>query len=163
MKPFIITILSLFILSCSSNYFSFTEENLFDKVFAASESKDSNNLSDSDLEQILLYISKGKVRWIDLYKVLSKEPFLSVAFFQEGLKISMAYALPERPSEVLKFVDESNIKFICGIPFIEPSQSEVNSYYLKTTTALKNTTFNEHWKNKCLTTLNETMSRKNQT
>lgn len=163
MKFLLIATLLLFIFSCSSNKFRSTEENLFDKVFAASELKDSTNLTDIDFDQILLYISKGKVRWIDLYDLLNKDPFLSVAFFQEGLKISMAYALPERPSEVLKFVDESNVKFICGIPFIEPSQSEVDSYYLKTTTALKNITFNEYWKNKCLMTLNEAMSRKNQT
>ncbi|QEW34409.1 hypothetical protein D0N50_13790 [Erwinia billingiae] len=74
---------------------------------------------------------------------------------QEGLNISMAYALPENPSEVLKFVDELNIGAICGAPFIEPTQDEMDKYFSKTNAALNRLTSEEYWRKRCLLELNK--------
>ncbi|MEJ5111831.1 hypothetical protein [Erwinia billingiae] len=159
MKWLIILIFTLLTVSCSSFGAKKAENNLFNKVMMASQKEDIQSLSDVDYDQISHYISWGDARWVSLYPKLRRSPFLGITSLQEGLNISMAYALPENPSEVLKFVDELNIGAICGAPFIEPTQDEMDKYFSKTSAALKRLSSEEYWKKRCLLELNK--SRRN--
>lgn len=69
----------------------------------------------------------------------------------------MAYALAENPAEVLKFVDINNVDGIRGAPFIEPTQQELNSYFIKARAALMATSAQAIWKYRCLMTLDREM------
>lgn len=82
-----------------------------------------------------------------------------MTYFQEGLTISMAYALPDHPSEVLKFVDENNVNSICGMPFIEPTGDEINKYYLKARTATMAANPDIPWKKRCLSIMDNIMKK----
>lgn len=159
MKKLIPMTLLFIVLSCTSNNVKTTEHILFDKVVFAIKSGDIQSFSEFDYEHISTYISNGVARWVDLYPKLSKEPFLGITSFQEGLNIAMAYALSVNPSEVLKFVNGSNVDYICGVPFIEPTQGEIDSYYLKAHAALKKITSDSHWKEKCLSILTSAMNK----
>ena len=150
----------LFVLffSCYSNANSNRESVVFGKVGEAIKKENNASISDDDYDDISRYISNGEKRWIDLYSDLRKEPFLGVTSLQEGLNISMAYALSKNPSEVLKFVDKSNIEFICGVPFIELTQDEINEYYSKTRLAILAVNSTSFWQDRCLFTLDKVMS-----
>lgn len=155
MKWLIIIISPLFSLSCTSANLHSAEQILLDKVIVASKINDSNTLSVDDYDKISEYISLGRTRWIELYPLLNKAPFLGETSFQEGLDIAMAYALPENPPEVLKFVDESNVDKICGMPFIEPNQDEIKNYLSQTRIALGKLPAGLPWKSKCMSNLNK--------
>ncbi|MEG3135057.1 hypothetical protein SC206_15970 [Rouxiella sp. T17] len=154
MKIFIVFIFILFFSSCSLNNSKSTEQALFDKVIAASKDNDGKNLSDVDYDRVLKYISKGKTRWITLYPILNKKPFLDTTFFQEGLNIAMAYALPKSPLEVLKYVDLKNIDDICGAPFIETTFAEKKRYLLKSIKAINKVTSGGQKEYVCIFNLN---------
>jgi hypothetical protein len=70
----------------------------------------------------------------------------------------MASALPENPSAVIRFVNETNVEFICGIPFIEPTPTEVEVYYVKASAALKDLISGGPWKKRCLFTLKKAVA-----
>lgn len=150
----------LFILffSCYSNANSHRELVVFEKVGEAIKNKNSASISDDEYDDVSNYISEGKKRWVDLYPALKKEPFSGVASFQEGLDISMAYALSQNPAEVIKFIDKSNVEFICGVPFIEPTQDEINEYYSKARLAILGVRSKSIWKDRCLFTLDKAMA-----
>lgn len=152
-------ILWLFAAGCTFNKGYASEHLLFEKIQNAIHLNNSANISDSEYEDLLSYISEGKERWIDLYPDLNNAPFLGMTFFQEGLNVSMAYALPENPAEVLKFVDENNISSVCGAPFIEPAVDEINAYYLKARAAITALSSDIRWKARCLATLNRVMAK----
>jgi hypothetical protein len=158
MKWLLIITFTLISLSCSSNNLKSAERLLYDKVIIASKTNDSNNLSDVDYDQISEYISQGKSRWIELYPILNRSPFLGATSFQEGLNISMAYALPKNPLKILKFVDKNNVGYICGAPFIEPTQDEVDDYFSQASMALKNLSPGGQWKNECIFNLNKSVA-----
>lgn len=160
MKWIVIITLAIFCISCSSGNYKSAEKILFDKVVAASKNSDGKDLSDDDFEKISEYMSQGKERWIRLYPILNKEPFLGVASLQEGLNIAMAYALSDNPGEVLKFVDDNNVGEICGAPFIEPTDDEINNYFVKTNIALNKLKTGGCWKDRCLFNLRRTMTGK---
>ena len=151
--------LLLLFFSCYSNANPNRESVVFGKVSEAIKNKNNANILYNDYDDIFRYISKGGGRWINLYPKLKKEPFLGITFFQEGLNIAMAYALSEKPLEVMKFIDENNIEFICGIPFIEPTQDEINEYYSKTRLAILAVRSTSSWKDRCLFTLDKAMAR----
>ncbi|WP_395490399.1 hypothetical protein ACG1VR_05435 [Cedecea davisae] len=159
MKKHIPTALLFIVSSCTSNNVNPTEQVLFNKVVFAIKSGDIKKLSEPDYDDVSTYLSNGEARWVELYPKLNKEPFLGITSFQEGLNIAMAYALSVNPSEILKFVNSSNVDYICGIPFIEPTQDEIDSYYLKASAALKKLTSESHWKEKCLSTLTSAMNK----
>jgi len=154
----IYAILFILFFPCFSNASLNRESVVFEKVGAAIKNKNSVNISDDEYDDVSRYMSEGGNRWVDLYPELKKEPFLGVASFQEGLDISMAYALSKNPSEVLKFVDKSNVELICGVPFIEPTQDEINEYYLKARLAILAVRTPSFWKDKCLFTLDKVMA-----
>lgn len=156
--PFILVL--LFISACSSGISDTEEQAVYWKVTSAINNQDSSNLSESDYDHISDYISDGRTRWIALYPKLNKEPFLGMTSFQEGLTISMAYALPGNPSEVLKFVDENNVNSICGMPFIEPVGGEINKYYLKARTAIMAVNPGIPWKKRCLSIMESIMKNR---
>lgn len=146
--PFIVAL--FFPLSSHSGNESITDQVIFNKVTGAINSEDSSNISEREYDQISRLISSGDARWINLYPKLTKQPFLGMTAFQEGLNVSMAYALTKNPSDVLKFVNEGNVDDICGIPFIEPTQREVIAYYEKAKTKIIAVSGKALWKNKCL-------------
>lgn len=158
MKLRIIVLFTLLSLSCSSSGVKNEEENLFNKITLAAKKDDIQSLSDIDYDQLTHYISEGKAYWVDLYPTLTKPPFLGITSLQEGLNISMAYALPENPLEVLKFLDESNIGAICGAPFIEPTSNEMMEYLSNANIALNKLPSGAYWKNRCILELNKTKS-----
>jgi len=158
MKIIFIIAFLLFSVSCSSSKVKFEDQRLFDKVISAKKSHDIKKLSDDDFDTIVLNLSRGEGRWIELYPDLKKAPFIGVTYLQEGLNIAMASALPENPSAVLKFVNETNVEFICGIPFIESTPAEVKSYYMKASAAIKDLTSGEPWKKRCLFTLKKAVA-----
>lgn len=147
-------IIMLFAIACSSNAIASKEALLLNKVFTAIRNDSDNEITEIDYEHISRYISQGKSRWIALYPNLSKSPFLGMTSFQEGLNISMAYALPENPSTVFRFVNESNINAICGLPFIEPTQDEIETYFLSTVRSIGNMLSSGYWEKRCLSHLN---------
>ncbi|WP_288475284.1 hypothetical protein [uncultured Pantoea sp.] len=153
MKGLIILLLTLLSSSCSSEKVLSTAPYLSDKVRMASESNDSSTLSDDDYDQITAYLSQGRWRWIAFYPILKQSPFLGATSFQEGLDIAMAYALPENPEMVLKFVNQSNVNKLCNMPFIEPTPDERERYFLQTRAALNRLTTRKEWGEKCLAVL----------
>ena len=153
MKRVLLITILFFSFSCSSTHSTRTEQTIFNKVTAAMSSGTADDLSELEYDKILKFISSGKGRWIDLYPHLNKKPFLGMTSFQEGLNISMAYALAENPSAVFKFVNEDNIDHICGIPFIEPTHDEINEYYEKVRAKMMAVRAGSSWGNKCLFTL----------
>lgn len=153
MKWLIIVILTLFSVSCSSESVKFLEQRLSDKVIAASHNNDSSSLSDTDFDRITEYLSQGRTRWIEFYPILNKSPFLGATSFQEGLDIAMASALPENPEAVMKYVNQDNVNKLCGMPFIEPTPDERETYFLKTRAALIKLTSQRDRKKSCLAVL----------
>lgn len=153
------TLLIILSVACTSIQTRPSELVLFDKIITASKTNDINALSENEYDRLVEYISEGKTRWIELYPILKKQPFLGITSLQEGLNISMAYALPENPAVVLRFINDTNINDICGIPFIEPTHQEIEDYYLKTQTGLKNLILQSPVKNKCLYTLTRIMKK----
>lgn len=158
MKIISLIVILLFSISCSSSKVTFEDQRLFDKVISAKKSHDIKNLSEEDYDTIVLNLSRGKDRWIEIYPDLKQPPFTGVTYLQEGLNIAMASALPENPSAVLKFVNETNVEFICGIPFIEPTPAEVEAYYVKASTAINDLASGLSWKKRCLLTLKKAMT-----
>ena len=55
-----------------------------------------------------------------------------------SMKISLAYALPLKPYVVLNELktDMDTLQWVCGIPFVEPKEPFVKSYYEKTHASL---------------------------
>ncbi|MGK3142284.1 hypothetical protein [Pantoea sp. C2G6] len=147
--------------SCLSYNGISAEEILFNKVIEASKSSNRRGLSDKDYARVSEYLSQGKSRWIELYPILHKDPFRGVTFFQEGLNIAMAYALPENPVAVLKFVDGENVNEICGLPFIEPAPDEIRNYIQKTIVAIGKVKTGGYWKVQCINLLNRRFSAEN--
>ncbi|WP_313611486.1 hypothetical protein [Pantoea piersonii] len=161
MKWLAIIILLLPLAQCVANsHDDDIEQIAYKKIKMAIQRNNSNDITLSEYDDVLNYISKGKPQWISLYPELIKLPFLGVASFQEGLHISMAYALAENPAEVLKFVNINNVDDICGAPFIEPTQQDLNSYFIKARAALMATSSNNTWRSKCLMTLDREMKTK---
>lgn len=153
MKWLIILLLALFSVSCSSGRFNSAEHVLSDKVITASRNNDSSSLSDADYDKITEYLSQGRTRWIELYPILNRSPFLGATSFQEGLDIAMAYALPENPGSVMKYVNQGNVNKLCGMPFIEPTPDETDAYFLKARTALTQLTSESDREKRCLSVL----------
>ncbi|QCT18555.1 hypothetical protein FEM41_02295 [Jejubacter calystegiae] len=158
MKRVIITSLFFLISACSPHKVHTSEQLLLEKVQTAIKTQNADPLSERDYDRISFYISEGKNHWIDLYPRLNKKPFLGMTSFQEGLNISMAYALSENPEETLKFIDGSNVGEICGVPFIEPTDDEIQAYYVKTRTALITHGTSRQWGKKCLSVLEDTVN-----
>lgn len=158
MRLLIVMILILFSVSCRSDPLKGEEKGLFDKLIAFKQGEKSEKLSDDDYEQVLIFISQGKEPWVRLYPQLKKEPFSGVAFFQEGIDIAMAEALAENPAIVLEFVNKYNVGFICGMPFIEPSDNEIRDYYAKTTAAIRQLPAQGDGLKICSTVLNKTIA-----
>jgi len=158
MKIIFIIALLLFSVSCSSSKVTYEDQRLFNKVLLAKKSHDINKLSDEDYDTIVLNLSRGERRWIEIYPDLKKAPFDGVTHLQEGLNIAMASALPENPSAVIRFVNETNVKFICGIPFIESTPAEVEAYYVKASAAIEDLTSGGPWKKRCLLTLKKAVA-----
>ncbi|MFW0699398.1 hypothetical protein [Pantoea sp. R13S299] len=153
MKWLIIVVLTLFSVSCSSRGVKSAEQCLSDKVITASRNNDSSSLSDTDFDRITEYLSQGRTRWIEFYPILNQSPFLGATSFQEGLDIAMASALPENPESVLKYVNQDNVNKLCGMPFIEPTPDETETYFLKTRAALINLASQSDRKKSCLAVL----------
>jgi len=153
MKRVIIVVLTLLSLSCSSENVTSAEQRLSDKVLTASGNNDSTLLLEADYDQITEYLSQGRTRWIELYPILKQSPFSDVTSFQEGVDIAMAYALPENPEVIIKFVTLSNVDKLCGIPFIEPTPDETEAYFLQTRAALNRLTFGGAERKRCLAVL----------
>ena len=160
MKWLVNIILLLPLAMCAANSHDDKEQVTYRKIKMAIHENNSNHIALSEYDDVLNYISEGKSQWISLYPELIKPPFLGVASFQAGLNISMAYALAENPAEVLKFVDINNVDGICGAPFIEPTQQELNSYFIKARAALVATSAQAIWKYRCLMTLDREMKTK---
>lgn len=160
MKWLALIILLLSLSQCVANSHDDKEQIAYKKIKMAIQRNNSNDITLSEYDDVLNYISKGKSQWINLYPELIKPPFLGVASFQEGLNISLAYALAENPAEVLRFVDINNVDYICGAPFIEPTQQELNSYFIKARAALMATSAQAIWKYRCLMTLDREMKTK---
>ena len=160
MKWLVLIILLLPLVMCAANYHDDKEQVTYRKIKMAIHENNSNYIALSEYEDVLNYISEGKSQWMSLYPELIKPPFLGVTSFQEGINISMAYALAENPAEVLKFVDINNVDYICGAPFIEPTQQELNSYFIKARAALMATSAQAIWKYRCLMTLDREMKTK---
>ncbi|WP_313570168.1 hypothetical protein [Pantoea piersonii] len=153
MKWLALIILLLSLSQCVANSHDDKEQIAYKKIKMPFQRNNSNDITLSEYDDALNHISEGKPQWINFYPELIKPPFLGVASFQEGLNISMAYALAENPEEVLKFVDINNVDYICGAPFIEPTQQELNSYFIKARAALMATSAQAIWKYRCLMTL----------
>lgn len=153
MKWLIIVLSAFFSASCSSGCFNSAELVLSDKAITASRNNDSSSLSDADYDKITEYLSQGRTSWIELYPILNQSPFLGATSFQEGLDIAMAYALPENPEAVLKFVDQNNVNKVCGMPFIEPAPDETEAYFLKARAALTQLTSESGREKRCLSLL----------
>ncbi|WP_324030087.1 hypothetical protein [Pantoea sp. JZ2] len=158
MKWIIITTLIFLLASCSLEHNASSKNALFTEVLTASKNDDSKGLSDSDYDKIGELIAQGETRWIRLYPVLSKSPFLGMTSFQESLNIVMAYALPKNPNEVLKFVDEENIDHICAAPFIEPGRDELRDYFDETFPTLHKALPEGYWKQSCLLKLRKALA-----
>ncbi|MGC6387164.1 hypothetical protein ACMV8I_05785 [Ewingella sp. S1.OA.A_B6] len=137
------------------------EDLLYNKVLHAIRIQNQNIITDSEYDQVVGYISKGGSKWVALYPKLKSTPFYGETSFQEGLNISMAYSLSHNPSETLQFVDKDNIGSICGIPFIEPTNNEIYTYYLKTRTAIASKAAESPWAEKCLLQLEKSMESMN--
>lgn len=150
----------IFTASCSSNNPKYTEQRLFDKVLAASDTHDATALTETDYDNVSGYISQGESRWIALYPRLSQAPFPGVTAFQEGLPVSMAYALSANPAAVIKFLNNTNITLICGMPFIEPTPDEIADYFIKTRRALEKLASGGDEQQRCLTRLNAAKAEK---
>ncbi len=159
MKRKLLIALFFLLSACSSHQVSTSEQTLYERVQTAIRTHETKFLSDYEYEEIAIYMSEGKSRWIALYPEFHDRPFISMTSFQEGLNISMAYALSENPEETLKFVDKNNVGEICGVPFIEPTKAEIDSYYLKTRAALMAQGLQGQWREKCLSVLNTTMRK----
>lgn len=157
MKWLMLIILLLPLALCAANSHDDKEQITYKKIKVVIHKDNRNAISLPEYDDVLNYISKGKSKWINLYPELIKPPFLGVASFQAGLNISMAYALAENPAEVLKFIDINNVDDICGAPFIEPTQQELNSYFIKARAALMATSAQAIWKYRCLMTLDREM------
>lgn len=76
------------------------------------------------------HIAAGEPEWIALAAKLAPGSDASTA---EGLGISLAYALPKKPSAVLQIVslnanDVLGVDKVCGLPFIEPAADEIAAY-----------------------------------
>ena len=153
MKWLIILLLNFFAVSYSSGEFNPAEHVLSDKVITASRNNDSSSLSEADYEKITEYLSQGRTHWIELYTMLNRAPFSGATSFQEGLDIAMALALSENPEAVLKYVNQSNVSKLCGMPFIEPTPDETEAYFLKARAVLTRLTSENELKRRCLTVL----------
>ena len=114
-----------------------SEDRLYGNVLSAIDNMKASNLSYADFDNILEYISTGEARWLVLYPKLRKEPFLGMTYFQEGLDISMSYALENNAYETLKYINAENFDKICGLPFIEPTDEEIKTHYLKARKSLE--------------------------
>ncbi|HFZ8994212.1 TPA: hypothetical protein ACIPUI_001315 [Citrobacter freundii] len=135
-KIFTVSLIFMLLGACTSHQTKTPEDTLYEKVMTAIRTQNASTLSDAEYDKIEYYISQGKNSWLDLYPKLGDEPFLGVTAFQEGLNISMAYALPVNPTETLKFINKSNVDEICGLTFIEPTTNEIYLYYLRARAAL---------------------------
>jgi len=147
-----------FIASCSFNNKEIKEQELFDKVNSVAGKNNCQQMTEDEYDDVAKYISEGRSRWVDLYPLLMNKPFSGMTYFQEGLNISMAYALAENPTEVLQFVNVGNIHSICGMPFIEPEPQQLNAYYSKTRAAIIAVTPDLAWRDRCLSTLDRTLA-----
>lgn len=153
----LIAIMLVMVSACPVHAVMTPEQALYDKVQNAIKTQNMKLLSDYEYDKIADYMSEGKKRWIEMYPYFQNEPFSGMTHFQEGLNISMAYAMSINPVETLKFVDKYNVDEICGVPFIEPTIDEVYSYYLKTRVALMAHGSENPWGAKCLSVLDNTM------
>lgn len=86
-------------------------------------------------ERVLAGIASGDSTWLQVAVALRPT---GVADIAEALPISVAEALPKAPERVLAMIAERrfSIDEVCSIPFIEPSDSLVASYYAAASTAL---------------------------
>lgn len=147
--------------SCSSPPSKTVEDKLYEKVLTAINKNDREDLSEPDFDAISAYVAKGKSRWLSLYPQLGREPFSGMASFQEGLDISMAYALPENTTATLELVNKENIGKVCGIPFIEPTKKEVDDYYSKALKALESSVDDNQRRQACIAELNSSFLQLN--
>jgi hypothetical protein len=112
------------------------DDVLYNKVLSAISHQNNKLLTDDEYDLVLDRIADGDTQWISLYPQLIKSPFSGVLAFQEGLSVSLAYALPVNPQMVLKFVSSNNIEQVCGMPFFQETDKSLHQYYAKTIMAL---------------------------
>ncbi|WP_338558495.1 hypothetical protein [Erwinia sp. E_sp_B04_7] len=140
--------------ACSSYQRKITDQRLYEKVQSASGSHTVSALTDQDFDKILTYISQGSAPWLELYPEFKEKTFQGITSFQEGLDVSMAYALSINPVSTLKFITKKNVDIICSFPFIEPTRQEIYTYYNNTRTTLLPLSKENHLAERCLHTLN---------
>ena len=79
-------------------------------------------------DTVLSRIASGKADWIRLAPDLAKG---TDAGNSTSLSIALAKALPRNPRTVVKALRHDSVigaDSVCGLPFIEPTQSEVTTY-----------------------------------
>ena len=90
-------------------------------------------------ERVLDGISSGDSTWLNVAVALRPSGTADVG---ESLPITVAEALPKAPDRVLALIQAGKFSTeeICTIPFIEPSDSLVATYYAQTVSALSRVT-----------------------
>jgi hypothetical protein len=84
MKIIFIVALLLFSVSCSSSKVTYEDQRLFNKVLLAKKNHDIKKLSDEDYDAIVLNLSRGESRWIELYPDLKKRRLSVLPICRKG-------------------------------------------------------------------------------
>lgn len=88
---------------------------------------------------VLTRIASGNAAWVRLSPELAKG---TDAGDSTGLSVALAKALPKNPRAVLAVLDDGPVagaSVVCGVPFIEPTPSEVNDYLNRAIPAVRRT------------------------
>jgi hypothetical protein len=83
---------------------------------------------DGQFDAVLAKIASGNATWVNLAHPLAQG---TDAGDSTGLTIALATALPKNATVVLRALDDgpvTNSTAVCGVPFIEPTTSEVKTY-----------------------------------
>ncbi|MGA7777846.1 MAG: hypothetical protein WCA85_09065 [Paraburkholderia sp.] len=83
---------------------------------------------DGQFDAVLAKIASGNATWVNLARPLSQG---TDAGDSTGLTIALATALPKHATAVLRALGDgpvTNSTAVCGVPFIEPTTSEVKTY-----------------------------------
>jgi len=118
------------------------EKNLSEPDYLISEIKKNGakhvirkTLKDwDDWEKVLDYMESGTKPWMKVAKLLRQE---TDAGYSTGLIVTIAYALPNNPENVLPLIDKGfHIDDVCGFPFIEPEYQFIEDHYKNSKKAL---------------------------
>jgi hypothetical protein len=123
---------SLTMLSAAAQAEAFTSSQILQDIRSHGAKSAVQTLDHAGrFDTVLSRIASGKADWIRLAPDLAKG---TDAGNSTGLSIALAKALPRNPRTVVKVLRDDPVigaDSVCGLPFIEPTPSEVTTYLSK--------------------------------